>query len=88
MSRADGRHRSNRTGLCTVLGLGLLIAACQATPSPSSSPGKSFAPFISASYPNGAPADCAYGGELAQIKAVDPLTVEFSLCYPDPAFLG
>ena len=68
--------------------LGLLIAACQATPSPSLSPGESVAPFVSTSYPVGGPADCAYGGEIAQIKAMDPLTVEFSLCYRDPAFLS
>ena len=29
---------------------------------------------------------CAYGGEFASIAAVDDLTVQFSLCYPDPAF--
>ena len=32
--------------------------------------------------------DCSYGGKLAQIKAVDDLTVEFSMCGPDPAFLA
>lgn len=71
-----------------MVGLGLVIAACQAAPSPSPSAGESLAPFLSTSYPEGGPADCAYGGEIAQIKAVDRLTVEFSLCYPDPAFLS
>ncbi len=40
------------------------------------------------SYPEAGPADCAYGGEFTQIKAVDALTVEFDLCHPDPAFLA
>jgi len=29
---------------------------------------------------------CAYGGEFQAIEAVDDLTVQFTLCYPDPAF--
>lgn len=29
---------------------------------------------------------CDYGGEFASITAVDPGTVKFTLCYPDPAF--
>jgi ABC-type transport system substrate-binding protein len=54
----------------------------------STSAAESLVPFRGTSYPGGAPADCAYGGEIAQIKAVDQLTVEFTLCYPDPAFLS
>jgi ABC-type transport system substrate-binding protein len=34
------------------------------------------------------PADCEYGGEFSQIRAVDEHTVEFELCYPDVAFLS
>jgi peptide/nickel transport system substrate-binding protein len=75
-------------GLCALLALGLATAACQASPSPSPSVNASAGPFVTSSYPVDAPADCAYGGELAQIKAVDRLTVEFSLCYPDAAFLS
>jgi peptide/nickel transport system substrate-binding protein len=75
-------------GLCLLLALGLATAACQASPSPSPSGEASAAPFVSTSFPVDAPADCAYGGELAQIKALDRLTVEFSLCYPDAAFLA
>jgi ABC-type transport system substrate-binding protein len=30
--------------------------------------------------------DCKYGGEIKAIEAVDPLTVKFTFCYPDPAF--
>jgi len=32
--------------------------------------------------------DCSYGGEFSSIEAVDELTVKFTLCYPDPAFLS
>jgi ABC-type transport system substrate-binding protein len=32
--------------------------------------------------------DCTYGGEFAAMEAVDELTVKFTLCYPDPAFLA
>jgi peptide/nickel transport system substrate-binding protein len=75
--------------------LGLVLAACSSpgtSASPSGSAGASaegsHAPFAARSYPVDAPADCAYGGEFSQIKAVDELTVEFDLCYPDPAFLA
>lgn len=77
----------------TLMVLGLVLAACTSG-SPSAEPSGSAAasqgsqaPFVATSYPEGGPADCAYGGEFSQIKAVDELTVEFSLCYPDPAFL-
>lgn len=29
---------------------------------------------------------CDYGGEFLSIAAVDPMTVKFTLCHPDPAF--
>ena len=32
--------------------------------------------------------NCDYGGEFKSIEAVDELTVKFTLCYPDPAFLS
>ena len=32
--------------------------------------------------------DCAYGGAFKAIEALDPLTVRFTLCDPDPAFLS
>jgi len=32
--------------------------------------------------------DCNYGGEFKSIEAVDQMTVKFSLCAPDPAFLS
>ena len=32
--------------------------------------------------------DCEYGGFIKEIVAVDPLTVKFSLCKSDPAFLS
>jgi ABC-type transport system substrate-binding protein len=72
--------------------LGLVLAACQPTasetPAESEGPAESVAPFSALSYPADGPADCAYGGEFAEIRAVDELTVEFTLCYPDPAFLS
>lgn len=78
-----------------LVALGLVVAACTTTstsqePSGSAEPStpESTAPFVATSYPEDGPADCAYGGEFSQIKAVDELTVEFSLCYPDPAFLS
>ena len=32
--------------------------------------------------------DCSYGGKILEIAAVDELTVKFSLCKPDPAFMS
>ena len=78
-----------------LVALGLVVAACTTTstsqePSGSAEPStpESTAPFVATSYPEDGPADCAYGGEFSQIKAVDELTVEFDLCFPDPAFLS
>lgn len=75
--------------------LGLVLAACQGggeSAGPSGSAAASVEgsrpPFTARSYPEGAAADCAYGGEFSQIKALDELTVEFDLCFPDPAFLA
>jgi ABC-type transport system substrate-binding protein len=31
-------------------------------------------------------ADCDYGGLIQEIAAIDPLTVQFTMCAPDPAF--
>jgi peptide/nickel transport system substrate-binding protein len=75
--------------------VGLVLAAC--TPSASeepsgsagaSEPPSSEAPFSPSSYPADGPADCAYGGELSEIRAESADTVVFSLCFPDPAFLA
>lgn len=80
----------------TLMVLGLVLAACQSGNSQSAAPSgstaasaeASVAPFVPTSYPASGPADCKYGGEFSQIKAVDELTVEFDLCHPDPAFLA
>ena len=32
--------------------------------------------------------DCSYGGKIKEIAAIDELTVKFSLCKPDPAFMA
>lgn len=42
-------------------------------------------PFVPVD-PTAGPVDCAYGGLIKEIKAVDDLTVEISLCASDPAF--
>ena len=31
---------------------------------------------------------CDYGGKIKEISALDPLTVQFTMCKPDPAFLA
>lgn len=76
--------------LFTLLSLGL--SACQ-TPAPTAAPPaaqptatpepkEAFVP-MSVSAP-----DCEYGGKIKEIAAVDELTVRFSLCKPDPAFMA
>ncbi|MCP4535763.1 MAG: peptide ABC transporter substrate-binding protein, partial [Chloroflexi bacterium] len=32
--------------------------------------------------------DCDYGGKIKAITALDPHTVQFEMCRPDPAFLS
>ena len=32
--------------------------------------------------------DCSYGGKIKSIEATGPLTVRFSMCKPDPAFMA
>jgi ABC-type transport system substrate-binding protein len=73
----------------------LVLAACQPSPSGSASeapesegPPASETPFEASNYPVDGPADCAYGGELSEIRAESANTVVFELCYPDPAFLA
>jgi peptide/nickel transport system substrate-binding protein len=70
----------------------LLLNACrssQATALPPAAAGQPAAvlefPFapLKASAPN-----CHYGGEFKSIEALDADTVQFSLCYPDAAFLN
>ena len=77
------------------VGLGLVLAACQASPGTSSSPGASAsgseAPFTAMSYPAAGPQACNtadYTGAMSEIKALDQYTVQFTLCNPDPAFLS
>ena len=81
--------------------LGLIVAACGGGPAtsgsaepessdevpPAASTAPSSGPFEPMAYPE-EPADCDYGGEFSQIRAVDESTVEFELCYPDVAFLS
>lgn len=48
-------------------------------------PAATAVPFVPVD-PSAGPVDCAYGGLIKEIKAIDALTVEFSLCASDPAF--
>jgi peptide/nickel transport system substrate-binding protein len=78
----------------------IIAAACGgASPSgasvaPSASTGTtpgSAAPFTAASYPEDGSSACGtegYKGQVGSIKAIDPLTVEFTLCATDVAFLA
>jgi len=53
-----------------------------AQPTATAEPKEAFVP-MSISAP-----DCSYGGKIKEIAAVDELTVKFSLCKPDPAFMA
>jgi ABC-type transport system substrate-binding protein len=81
----------------------LVVAACggaateaPATEAPATEAPASQAPFEAMTYPTATEVDCAagtyngkpYTGMIKSIKAVDALTVEFTLCGPDPAFLS
>ncbi len=82
----------------------IVFAACSgtsATPSPAASAAPttapapstaaSEAPYAGISYPESAEAPCGtdpYTGQFKKITALDRLTVEFQLCYPDVAFLS
>ena len=74
--------------------VGLVLAACQPSPSESPAasgseePAGSQAPFSPMSYPADGPADCESGSEFSEISATDEHTVVFTLCFPDPAFLS
>jgi len=76
--------------LFTLLSLGL--SACQ-TPAPTAAPPvtqpTATTPPKAAFEPMSVAApDCDYGGKIKEIVAVDELTVRFSLCKPDPAFMA
>ncbi|MFN8446705.1 MAG: ABC transporter substrate-binding protein [Caldilineaceae bacterium] len=76
---------------------GLLMTSCAAaaptgnvpaaapTDTPAAEAAAPTGPFTPTNYE--AP-DCNYGGEMKKIEAVDELTVKFTLCQPDPAFLS
>jgi ABC-type transport system substrate-binding protein len=71
----------------SLLTAGLLAGACAGAPAPSSE-----VAFSVGSWPKAGAAECALGEGgaarlgIAQIEAVDELTVRFTLCAPDPAF--
>jgi len=82
----------------------IVVAACggAATPTPAPTTAAptpvpaTAVPFEGTSYPTAAEVDCAgktyngnpYTGMVKSIKAIDALTVEFTLCASDPAFLS
>lgn len=69
-----------------VVALGLILAACApAIPAADRGEFSALAEFEGISLDAGS---CDYGGKVLSIKAVDELTVEFTLCSPDPAFLA
>lgn len=76
--------------LAVFMTLTTLLAGCGPTPAPAvptavpATAVPTLPPFVATSYP--ATPDCAYGGEIKSIEAVDRLTVKFTLCYADPAF--
>src|SRR5262245_25838459 len=58
-----------------------------AAPPPTEAPTATEAPAAYEGMKVEAP-NCDYGGEMKAIEAVDELTVKFTLCSPDPAFLA
>ncbi|MBP7228511.1 MAG: hypothetical protein KA988_05320 [Longilinea sp.] len=60
------------------MALSLLLTACQG----SGTSNKTFEPLIVQA------ANCDYGGKIRSIEAIDALTVRFTLCSPDAAFLA
>lgn len=80
------KHMKRR--LAALLGISVLaVGACAGTPAPSSE-----IAFSARSWPETGAAECAVRANgavrlgIAQIEAVDELTVRFTLCAPDPAF--
>jgi ABC-type transport system substrate-binding protein len=64
--------------------------ASAGAPTEAPTPADSQAAFTSTVYPETGEAPCGvapYTGSMKKITAVDPLTVQFDLCGPDPAFL-
>jgi len=76
----------------------IIFAACgtAASPSPTQTAGETVAPpsgepFAGNVYPEDGSSACGtdgYNGQIGSIKAIDALTVEFTLCAPDAAFLS
>ena len=79
----------SKTKLIKLIGLaavvGLILAACApAQPAPERGEFGDLAKFDGLKLDAGG---CDYGGIISSIEAVDELTVVFTLCQPDPAFL-
>ena len=61
----------------------LVLTACGATPT--QAPAAPAQPAVKVD--NLVAPDCSYGGNLKSIEAIDELTVKFTFCAPEPAFL-
>lgn len=75
--------RKHRSYYLVVMGMvvSMLLSACQAASVGGVQAGANFVPMrVTAD-------SCDYGGEIRSIEALDDLTVKFTLCRPDPAFL-
>ncbi len=89
------KHKSlSYVVLSLVTLISLSLSACGGAKTPTAAPpvvqptataAPTKPPFVpmSISVPN-----CDYGGKMKEIAAVDELTVKFSLCKPDPAFMA
>ena len=71
-------------GLVAVVGL-ILAACAPAQPAPERGEFGELAAFGNLKLDAGS---CDYGGQVLSVEAVDELTVVFTLCRPDPAFLA
>ncbi len=76
---------NRRTFFCwlsSILTIALGLSACQTAPAIVSAAAADFVPKqVGAT-------DCSYGGLFKSVEALDQLTVKFTLCSPDPAFLS
>ncbi len=80
----------------------MVLAACGPGAATEAPPEATEPPVVATEPPEAAPyaeipyeeplsvaaADCSYGGKIQEIAAVDRLTVQFTLCKSDPAFLA
>ena len=85
------KRKSLLTAVMSLVVLVSLVLSACSTPEPTEAPAtpvpaesKPAVEDMTVSSENG----CDYGGKIKEIVAVDELTVKFSLCKPDPAFMA